>query len=760
MPLDKTFPVIVRADGIRLWDADGKEYIDGTSGAISVASVGHGRREVADAIHAQVVRMDDVHDNEFHNEPAHALATKVTEFAGGEFSRAVVFSSGSEAVESAIEACRRSPRPGCASTGAPSWSAASEASTARRCTRWVSGTWPHASRGTRDTWPCLTAKIPAPYCYRCPLGKTYPDCAVACAPRARDHDPGARAENVSAFIAEPVVGAAAPALTPPAGYYEAIREICDRYGVLWIADEIVTGFGRTGRNMGYMHWDAQPDILVVAKGMSGGYVPLSGLIISEKVVKPFEEQQARFTHGLTYQNHPVGVRRRAGGGRHHRAGGPGGQNAATRGAYLEASACARWSRALPIVGETARQAACCGARSSIDRPGVACPVRPRVWASGVKCAHAGRPRERAGPLPERRQRRARVTRCSISPPLIVTREDIDEIVARLAARRWRPVQAEVLARAGCAGICHLGPGATPPKSRRRGDGREDVLRAARLAETPDAGVGQQPDRSRRSAWRSRGARWGARRTRAYGWQPAPAGAGRDPADHRGRPSARCRRRRLGRPIWSSSAWSPASPSAVPAAGPRGLGRQPRGSSRSRARPEADTRGRRTSCARLARAARSAPNVAPKIPATAPGLEAFEALVAEGCPTIVTEVFSLAQFVEVAERYLQVTGRTSIRPPFFMSPITGIFGDHLKAVAKQDGLDVDAADMELAGVALSRECYRIAGERGYPVTLLCGGARIPLDLTGLVGGALHATINWSTFAEVMASPEPFAEGLEE
>jgi len=156
----------------------------------------------------------------------------------------------------------------------------------------------------------------------------------------------------------------------------------------------------------------------------------------------------------------------------------------------------------------------------------------------------------------------------------------------------------------------------------------------------------------------------------------------------------------------------------------------------------------------------APNVAPKIPATAPGLAAFETLVAEGSPTIVTEVFSLAQFVDTVERYLRVTGRTGTRPPFFISPITGIFGDHLKAVAARDGLDVSAADMELAGVALSRACYRVAQERDYPVTLLCGGARIPLDLTGLVGGALHATINWSTFAEVMASPEPFAAGLDE
>jgi transaldolase len=155
-----------------------------------------------------------------------------------------------------------------------------------------------------------------------------------------------------------------------------------------------------------------------------------------------------------------------------------------------------------------------------------------------------------------------------------------------------------------------------------------------------------------------------------------------------------------------------------------------------------------------------PNVTPKIPATLAGLAAFERLVADGFPTIVTEVFSIDQFVTASERYLAVTRRTGVTPPFFMSPITGIFGDHLKAVAARDGIDVPAADMELAGVALTRACYEVAQERGYPVTILAGGARIPLDLIGLVGGAMHATINWSTFAEVMASDAPFKQGIAE
>jgi transaldolase len=146
----------------------------------------------------------------------------------------------------------------------------------------------------------------------------------------------------------------------------------------------------------------------------------------------------------------------------------------------------------------------------------------------------------------------------------------------------------------------------------------------------------------------------------------------------------------------------------------------------------------------------APNVAPKLPATGPGLAAFERLVERGSPTIVTEVFSIAQLVETCERYIRAAAQSGQQPPFFLSPITGIFGDHLKAVAVRENLDISDSDMEQAGVALSKACYRLVRERAYPVRLLCGGARIPSDLTGLVGGELHATINWSTFAEITDS----------
>ncbi len=153
-----------------------------------------------------------------------------------------------------------------------------------------------------------------------------------------------------------------------------------------------------------------------------------------------------------------------------------------------------------------------------------------------------------------------------------------------------------------------------------------------------------------------------------------------------------------------------------------------------------------------------PNVAPKIPATTPGFIAFERVVERGWPVIATEVFSLDQLVSFCELYLKVTDRTGARPPFFLSPITGILGDHLKKLARAKALNVPGAVIEQAGIGLARRCAALVAERGYPVTLLFGGARIQEDLTGLVGGPHCATINWSTFAEVRASNPPLEHTL--
>lgn len=169
-------------------------------------------------------------------------------------------------------------------------------------------------------------------------------------------------------------------------------------------------------------------------------------------------------------------------------------------------------------------------------------------------------------------------------------------------------------------------------------------------------------------------------------------------------------------------------------------------------PERDTVG--ASIIEAAEAAWAiAPNATPKIPATIPGYEAFEHVVRKGSQVIVTEVFSVAQVIETCERYLRTTEATGVRPPFFMSPITGILGDHFRKLAARDGLDVPAEAMEMAGVIVSRACYEVVREREYPVTLLYGGARIELDFAGLIGGDMAATINWSTAAELVEHDLP-------
>ena len=174
-------------------------------------------------------------------------------------------------------------------------------------------------------------------------------------------------------------------------------------------------------------------------------------------------------------------------------------------------------------------------------------------------------------------------------------------------------------------------------------------------------------------------------------------------------------------------------------------------------PEADTDGEHIWVE--AQAARViGPNATPKIPATLPGLVAFDRVVESGWPVIVTEVFSLDQALFFCERYLAVTAKTGNRSRFIMSPITGILGDHLKKVAKQQELNVPDSELELAGVYLARRCAALVAERGYPVTLLFGGARTTEDLTGLVGAAHHSTINWSTFVEVNALDPPLEQTI--
>jgi adenosylmethionine-8-amino-7-oxononanoate aminotransferase len=147
--------------------------------------------------------------------------------------------------------------------------------------------------------------IPPPYCYRCPFGLTYPGCHLRCADALEEQIKRAGPDNVAAFVAEPVSGATLGAVVPPEDYWPRIREICDRYGVLLIADEVMTGFGRTGRWLALQHWDVVPDIIALSKGAAGGYCPLSITAARGELVDAIVAGSGNFSHGGTFSHHAV-----------------------------------------------------------------------------------------------------------------------------------------------------------------------------------------------------------------------------------------------------------------------------------------------------------------------------------------------------------------------------------------------------------------------------------------------------------------------
>jgi adenosylmethionine-8-amino-7-oxononanoate aminotransferase len=148
-------------------------------------------------------------------------------------------------------------------------------------------------------------QIAAPYCYRCPFELQHPQCGIECARELAHTIEAEDPDTVSAFIAEPIIGTTVSGVVPPPEYYRIIREICDKYGVLFIADEVITGIGRTGRNFGMDHWRIAPDISVAGKGLAAGYAPLSAVIVSKKVFNVIAAGSGKHTQGFTYGSNPL-----------------------------------------------------------------------------------------------------------------------------------------------------------------------------------------------------------------------------------------------------------------------------------------------------------------------------------------------------------------------------------------------------------------------------------------------------------------------
>ena len=303
--LRKPYPVAVRGQGCWIVDASGRRYLD-ASGQAAVVSIGHGIAEIGRAMAEQSSKIAFAHTTQFVSEPAEKLAARVLAIAPANFrngGRVYFTSGGSEATETAIKLARqyfletkqplryrvvsRKQSYHGSTLGAMSVSG----NVGRRAPYApMIPEWGHVA-------PC--------FCYHCPFDKTYPGCNVAC---ADDLDKFLRtndASSVAAFLFEPVVGATLGAAPAVDGYTARIAEICRQNGILVIADEVMTGMGRTGKPFASSHWGFEPDIILTGKGIASGYAPLGAVLVAPHIVDAFERGTATFMHGFTYQAHPV-----------------------------------------------------------------------------------------------------------------------------------------------------------------------------------------------------------------------------------------------------------------------------------------------------------------------------------------------------------------------------------------------------------------------------------------------------------------------
>lgn len=284
-------PIIVGGERIYFWDAEGRRFMDFSSQLVNV-NIGHGHQKVVKAIQKQVEELAYV-SGVYRSIPVIKLAKRLAEITPGDLRKSFFTCGGGAAVESAMKIAKQY-------TGRPKivsmW-------------RGYHGSTFGALSATGITKirtpfePLLQGfvHVPPPYCYRCSFGLRYPDCGVECARFVervfRWEDP----EMIAAFVAEPIL--ANVFVVPPKEYWPMVQEICDKHGILLIFDEVITGFGRTGKMFGCEHFNVVPDILVAGKGITSGYLPLGVAIVSEKVGEFFDENP--LSHGFTYTAHPT-----------------------------------------------------------------------------------------------------------------------------------------------------------------------------------------------------------------------------------------------------------------------------------------------------------------------------------------------------------------------------------------------------------------------------------------------------------------------
>ena len=303
---DWEYPIISHAEGIYLYDINNNKYIDGSGGSSVVITIGHGVKEVIDAMYDQAKKCSFYPTHIFTNEQSLKLGKIISENAPlgmRNNCKTWLTCTGTNAMDEAVKLARQY------------FFEKKKTSKTVIITRWQSfhGNSISAAGYSGNTFrrqlylPMFndSPHIPPAYCYRCQFGKNINNCQLDCAKALEKTICQYGPDYVAAFIAEPVVGASLGAVPAPDGYFKEIRRICDKYEVLFICDEVMTGWGRTGKMFGIDHWDVTPDIIATAKGMSSGYSPLAAVIAKNEVWDQLESNNSPIRAGHTLSHNPV-----------------------------------------------------------------------------------------------------------------------------------------------------------------------------------------------------------------------------------------------------------------------------------------------------------------------------------------------------------------------------------------------------------------------------------------------------------------------
>ena len=298
---DHEVPIIVRGEGCHVYDRHGNRYLDGLSGLFTV-QVGHGRTELAEAAAHQASTLGYFPVWSFAHEPAIRLAARLAAMAPGDLNRVFLTPTGGDAVESAIKFARQY------------WKLVGRPSKHKVLSRYLSyhGTSIGALSLTgvpaiRQPFEPLmpgAVKVQTPYRFRCGDCMHLDACTLRCADDIALRIEMEGPDTVAAVVMEPVQNTGG-AFTPPDGYWARVREICDAYDVLLVSDEVIAAFGRFGEMFGSIRYGYQPDLITFAKGVTSGYSPLGGMIVSDRLAEPFLSGTDVFLQGQTFGAHPV-----------------------------------------------------------------------------------------------------------------------------------------------------------------------------------------------------------------------------------------------------------------------------------------------------------------------------------------------------------------------------------------------------------------------------------------------------------------------